>query len=108
MKSFKQYTSEQGPPMQGPWGPMKIPTPIGPNDPRFPEKEDPTDGNPFDQDFPWWEEDPYIDPTYLTPSEDEPSDDEPFNWEEILPWFTPKEDPNQGTPFKNPDGTWTV
>jgi len=32
---------------------------------------------------------------------------EPFNWQDIYPWMVP-EDPNQGTPFQNPDGTWTV
>jgi hypothetical protein len=48
MKTFKEFVNEQGPPMEGPWGPIKIPTPIGPNDPRFPKKD------PIDYDEPSW------------------------------------------------------
>jgi len=106
MKSFKQYIEDVNENLGLPISPAMIPYLIPPSP--IKQEDDYDDGNPFDQDFPWWEKNPYIDPIYLTPSEDEPSDDEPFNWEEILPWFTPKEDPNQGTPFKNPDGTWTV
>ncbi len=106
MKSFKQYIKEQGPPMEKPWFPGYFPFKLVP---KIPADDDDDELLPFDE--PDWQDE--YDPDdqdgdgIPNDQDDDYVEPEPIDWDDIYPWMVP-DDPNQGTPFQNPDGTWTV